>query len=230
MSKPKKLILFGDRAYAEIAYEYFTHDSDYEVVAFTVEKAYLTQDTFCDLPVVPFEDIASHYPPAQFDMHIAIVYGKLNRVREKFCALAKEKGYALASYVSSRAFVWHNVKIGENCFIFEDNTIQAFVEIKHNVILWSGNHIGHSSMIESNCFISSHVVISGFCRIANNCFFGVNSTVGNHVSIGANTWISPGAIITANVPEKSLVKGIKSDTVPLNEKSLFKILASISSI
>jgi hypothetical protein len=29
-----KLIIFGNTEFAEIAYEYFTHDSDYEVVAF----------------------------------------------------------------------------------------------------------------------------------------------------------------------------------------------------
>jgi hypothetical protein len=42
--KTKKLILFGDSAFAEIAYEYFTFDSEYEVVAFTVSKEYLSKE------------------------------------------------------------------------------------------------------------------------------------------------------------------------------------------
>ena len=33
MEKKHKLIIVGDSAFAEIAYEYFTHDSEYEVVA-----------------------------------------------------------------------------------------------------------------------------------------------------------------------------------------------------
>lgn len=228
MRKTKKLIIFGDRDYAEIAYEYFTHDSPYVVVAFTTQKEFLTKETFCGLPVVPFETLEKNYPPAEYELHIAIVYGQLNRIREKMFQAGKQKGYTLASYISSRAFIWHNAKIGENCFIFEDNTIQPFVEIKNNVVLWSGNHIGHSSVIDNNCFISSHVVISGFCKIGSNCFFGVNSTVGNHVTVGANSWISPGAIIIHDVPEKSLVKGVKSEPVPLNEEKLFKALSLIS--
>ena len=36
MKKNKKLILVGAGELAEIAYEYFTHDSEYEVVAFSV--------------------------------------------------------------------------------------------------------------------------------------------------------------------------------------------------
>ena len=125
MNKTKKLIIFGDKSYAEIVHEYFTHDSHYEVVAFTTEKTYLTKSSFCDLPVVAFEDVSDLYPPAEYDIHIAIVYGQLNRIREKICAAAKVKGYSLASYISSRSFIWHNVKIGENVFIFEDNTITA---------------------------------------------------------------------------------------------------------
>lgn len=224
MNKSKKLIIFGDKSYAELVYEYFTHDSEYEVVAFTVDKAYLTKSIFCNLPVVPFEDLADLYSPTDFSLHVAIVYGKLNRIRENICIRAKEKGYTLATYVSSRAFIWHNAKIGENCFIFEDNTIQPFVEIKNNVVLWSGNHIGHSSIIENNCFISSHVVVSGFCHIEPNCFLGVNTAIGNHVTVGANTWVSPGAIIVHNVPEGSLVKGVHSKSTPLNEELLFKAL------
>lgn len=228
MNKTKKLIIFGDKSYAEIVYEYFTHDSACEVVAFTTEKAYLSKSSFCGLPVVAFEEVETIYPPSEYEMHVAIVYGQLNRIREKICAAAKMKGYQLASYVSSRAFVWRNVKIGENVFIFEDNTLQPFVEIKNNVVLWSGNHIGHSSVIENNVFISSHVVVSGFCNIGANCFIGVNSAIGNQVKLGANSWVSPGAIIVSDVPAGSLVKGAKSETAPLNEGLLFRKLAMMT--
>ena len=54
--------------------------------------------------------------------------------------------------------------MGDNCFIFEDNTVQPFVTLGNNLVLWSGNHIGHHSTLRDHCFISSHVVISGFCR------------------------------------------------------------------
>ncbi len=32
----KNLVIVGDSAFAEVAYEYFTHDSPYTVVAFAV--------------------------------------------------------------------------------------------------------------------------------------------------------------------------------------------------
>ena len=57
MEKKRKLVLIGDSAFAEIAFEYFQHDSDYEVVAFCVERQYMKRDSLFGLPVVAFEEV-----------------------------------------------------------------------------------------------------------------------------------------------------------------------------
>lgn len=133
------------------------------------------------MPVVAFEDVAKNYPPDSYDFFVALSYSKLNAVRkEKFLA-AKEMGYKLVSFISSRATVLNEGRIGENCFIFEDNTIQPFVTIGNNVTLWSGNHIGHHSVIQDHTFIASHVVISGGVEIGEQCFVGVNATLRDHI-------------------------------------------------
>lgn len=206
MEKTKKLVLFGEGAFAEIAYEYFTHDSAYEVVAFTIDRAYIKRDTLFGLPIVPFEEVTTHYPPDQYEMHIALVYNHLNRLRTRIYQTAKSLGYTLANYVSSRSFVWHNVPMGDNVFVFEDNTIQPFVKLGSNIVLWSGNHIGHHSTIESHNFISSHVVISGFCHIGESCFFGVNSTVGNNVTVGKDAYVGAGALIVKDIPAGAFIR------------------------
>lgn len=205
--KCKKLILFGDSAFAEIAYEYFTYDSDYDVVAFTVSRAFLKTNELFGLPVVPFEEIQDIYSPEDHEMHIALVYNSLNRVRLEFYNLAKMKGYKLANYVSSKSFVWRNVVLGDNCFIFEDNTVQPFVTLGSNNVLWSGNHIGHHSIIGSHNFISSHVVISGFCKIGDCNFIGVNSTIGNNLEIGNDCLIGSFVHIVKNTPSGTFIKG-----------------------
>ena len=214
----RKLVLFGDSAFAEIAFEYFTHDSAYEVVAFTVNKEYLKKDRLFDLPVVPFEEIDSLFPPSQHAMHIALIYNQLNRVRKRIYSEAKQKGYELANYVSSRSFVWHNVTMGDNVFIFEDNTVQPFVKLGSNIVLWSGNHIGHHSTIDSHNFISSHVVVSGFCQIGESCFLGVNSTIGNNVDVGKDSFLGAGTLITKSIPEGSFLKGVFSE---IDKKSTY---------
>lgn len=208
--KERKLILVGDRVFAEIAYEYFTHDSEYEVVAFSVEREYQRGDRFMDLPVVPFESLADTYDPAGHSVHVAITYLQFNRVRARLATEARERGFSLASYVSSRAFVWRNVTLGEHCFVFEDNTIQPFVRIGSNVVLWSGNHIGHHSRIGDNCFVSSHVVVSGGVEIGENSFLGVNSTLVNDITVGRDCWIGPDVTLTRSAEPGSFYTPPKS--------------------
>jgi sugar O-acyltransferase (sialic acid O-acetyltransferase NeuD family) len=199
-----KVVIFGAGDIAQVAHFYLTHDSDHEVVAFTVDRDYLPPEKFCGLPVIPFEEAEQHYPPNQYAMLVAISYAKINKVRAEKCAQAKLKGYALISYISSKATYWADLQMGENCFIFEDNTIQPFVKIGNNVTLWSGNHIGHHAEIGDNCFITSHVVISGGVKICNNSFIGVNATIRDHITIAANCVIGAGALILQDTQENGV--------------------------
>lgn len=219
----KKLIIVGDSAFAEIAYEYFTYDSDYEVVAFSVEQPYLKKESLFDLPIVAFETLEQHYAPTEHSIFVAATYTQFNRLRTRLANEAKSKGYALASYISSRAFVWRNVTVGEHCFIFEDNTVQPFVTIGNNCVLWSGNHIGHHSHVRDNCFISSHVVISGFCEIGENCFLGVNATLANNVTVGRDNWVAPNVCVLKNTPPNSLFKASKAVPADIPALEFFKI-------
>ncbi len=203
----RDLIIIGDSAFAEIAYEYFTHDSDFRVVAFSVEREFMTRDSLFGLPVVAFEELETTFDPADHHFYAALVYTRMNRLRTRLYQSAKAKGFRPASYISSSAFVWPNVELGEHCFIFEDNTVQPFVRIGANVVLWSGNHIGHHSSIKDHCFISSHVVVSGFCTVGESCFIGVNATFGNNLEVGDDCLIGAGALIAKDVPTDTLVKG-----------------------
>jgi sugar O-acyltransferase (sialic acid O-acetyltransferase NeuD family) len=200
----KKIIIFSQGLYAEIVNQYLTDDSEYEVVAFTLDDEYMKENTYLGLPMVPFSEIEKIYPPKDYFMHVGLSYTNLNHLREERYYQAKEKGYTLPTYISSKSTVLTKYPIGDNCFIFEDNTIQPFVKIGNNVILWSGNHIGHHGEIESHNFISSHVVISGQCLIKSNCFIGVNSTVAHGVTIETENLIGAGSYIAKNTEPKSV--------------------------
>lgn len=222
MEKTRKLIIIGDTAFAQIAYEYFTHDSPYEVVAFSVEQAYLKEKAMFGLPVVPFETLEHTYAPAEHSFYAANVYTQLNRLRARLYETAKQKGYKPASYISPHAFVWRNVEIGEHCFIFEGNVVQPFVKIGNNVVLWSGNHIGHHSTIGDNTFVASHAVISGFVTVGKNCFVGVNATLGNNLTIADDCVLGAGATAVKSVAEDMVLKGTVSEANP-SARRLHKI-------
>jgi sugar O-acyltransferase (sialic acid O-acetyltransferase NeuD family) len=199
-----KVVLFGAGSLAEVVHFYLTHDSPHQVVAFTVHQSHLKATEFHGLPVVPFETLEQTYPPGEFKMYVAVGYLKLNTVRAAIYQEARNKGYELITYINSKCTHWGDTKIGDNCFIFEDNTIQPFVTIGNNVSLWSGNHIGHHVTIGDHCSITSHVVVSGHVKIGTHCFIGVNATIRDQVTIGNSCIIGAGSLIMRPCRDKEV--------------------------
>jgi len=212
-----KVIVFGIGQLAEIAHFYLENDSEHEVVAFSVHQEYLTVTEFHQLPVVGYENIEEQYPPSEYKLFIPIGYNKINKLRAEIFTDAKSKGYQCVSYISSKAN-YYNTEVGENCFIFENNTIQPFTKVGDNCILWSGNHIGHHSIIKDHCFISSHVVVSGRVEIGEFSFLGVNSTIRDNIKVGKENVIGAGSLILENTDDGSVYspKGTDKSRIPSN--------------
>jgi sugar O-acyltransferase (sialic acid O-acetyltransferase NeuD family) len=197
----KQIVVFGTGSFAENVAFYLTHDSPHEVVAFSVHGDHQENDTLASLPVIPFEEVATRYPPDAYGMFVAVGYSRVNRLRAELCAQAKDMGYELMTYVSSKATTWPGLEIGENCFVFEDNTIQPFVRIGDDCVLWSGNHVGHHASIGDHCFITSHVVISGHTRVGAYSFLGVNATLRDDITVGESNVIGAAAVIMKSTEE-----------------------------
>lgn len=221
IEKTKKAIIFGTARFAEVVDFYLTHDSEYEVAAFTV-SGNDSLDSFCGKPVVSFEDVQKKYSPAEYEMFVAIGCRKMNLLRQDFCKDARNKGYKLLSYICSKAICWEKDKIGDNVFVFENNVIQPFVSIGDGTILWSGNHIGHHSTIGEYCFITSHVVISGDCIIKDRCFIGVNATFHDGLTIGEATLIGAGSLISENTEDNSVYLTKATDKHKARSERFFK--------
>jgi sugar O-acyltransferase (sialic acid O-acetyltransferase NeuD family) len=199
-----KVVIFGAGKIADEAYFYLTNDSEHEIVAFTIDGQYLSSENKLGLPVVPFEEVERRFPPADYQMFVAVGYQDLNRFRAQKYQEAKAKGYRLISYVSSQASNVGKVEIGDNCFVLEFAVIQPMAQIGSNVFLWSANHIGHHASVADHCYIAGNVVISGSTKVEPYCFIGVNATLGHEITIGRESFIGAGSLITKNVEPKSV--------------------------
>jgi len=219
----KEIIIFGTGEIAELAHLYITKDSDYDIVAFTADQDLMEGKSFLGKPLVAFEEVLEKYPPSKYSMHVALSYSKLNQVRKKKYFEAKEKGYELVSYICSKSVIWDDVLIGDNCFILENQTIQPTVKIGNNVMIWSGNHLGHGCVIKDHSYLSSHICISGHTIIGESCFIGVNSTFKDFVSVGNRVFVGMGASISRDINDGAVVLAPKSTILDAIDKMAIKI-------
>ena len=198
-----KVIIFGNSFFAESIHFYLKHDSEHELVGFTVDEAHIKAESFHDLPVVAYEKLEKYYSPNEYKLFIPLGYQKLNKLRAEKYYNAKKRGYSFISYISSKAY-YHNTSVGENCLILENNVIEPQAIIGNNCILTGGNHIGHHSIINDHCFIASHVVLGGGSSIGEYTFIGMNATVRNTIKIGKENIIGAGSIILSDTEDQAV--------------------------
>jgi sugar O-acyltransferase (sialic acid O-acetyltransferase NeuD family) len=215
-----KVVIFGTTEAAMMSHFFLSHDSPYEIIAFTVDRDFIKEKMMCGLPVVPFEDVESIYPPADYGMHVAIMFGRVNRTRAEKYSQAKEKGYELVSYVSSKAYTWPGLEVGDNCVITENCVISPFVKIGNNVVITPGCTIGHHSVINDHCFLGAHVVVLGRVTVEPHCFIGANSTIRDGIVIARECIIGAGALITKDTIERGVYINKPAELLPKRSNEL----------
>jgi sugar O-acyltransferase (sialic acid O-acetyltransferase NeuD family) len=200
----EKVILFGNRVFAENLFFLLTLDARYEIAAFTVNREYLKDDSLHGVPVVPFETVEALFPPSGHKMLVPVSYQMINRLREEKYFQAKAKGYQFVSYHSPRATLYPGLDSGENCIILENAVIEPYVRIGNNVIIASGAIIGHHTVIKDHCFISPGAVILGGVTVEERCLIGANASVKEEVTVARECVIGTGVSITRNTQEQGV--------------------------
>jgi sugar O-acyltransferase (sialic acid O-acetyltransferase NeuD family) len=199
-----KVVVFGNSELAAINSFYLTHDSPYRVVGFTTDAAYVKEDHFRGLPVVPFEQVESIFPPSAHRMSILLGFRDVNRLRSKKYVEAIGKGFELISYISSKAIIWPGVEIGDNCHIHEGAVVQPFAKIGSDVVISAHGLVGHHSHIRDHCFLSAGSTILGGSVVEPYCVLGANATVLDGVTVARECIIGAGSLITKDTCERGV--------------------------
>lgn len=218
------VVVFGIGDIADVASVYLQRDSAHRIVGYTADAAYCTVERFRDRPVVPWERLESVFPPGGVQLFGPLSFRRMNQFRRDRYLEGKARGYSFISFVHPSCHVYTE-HIGENCFILEHNVIQPFVRIGNNVMMWSGNHIGHHSVVGDHCFFSSQVGLSGSVVIGELCFFGGQVGIGAGVVVGNSCFFGECTVIVReHVPDGAVYLAQSSPRSKHDSSRLARIL------
>lgn len=203
----RPVVIFGNLLSASLAWYCLTHDSPWRVAAFTVDEAYIRQPVHEGLPLVSFERLEQRYPPSEFRLLIPMGYHQINGVREARYRSAKDRGYEFVTYVSSRASVWPDLTLGENCLIYEHAIIQPFARIGDNVIIRSGAHVSHHCQVANHAFIAAEAAMGGETCIGERAFVGVGATLRDRIRVAERSFIGAGAVVVRDTEPDGVYVG-----------------------
>lgn len=193
--KKKKCIVFGTTAFAEMLVKYLNYYTEYETEAYVIDKAYKDSDNLGEYPVIEFENVENIYPPSKYDMFLALGYKNMNDIRMQKYFVAKQKGYAIGSFIHPTV-TRDMAEVGEGNIIFENVTLSYGVKIGNCNIIWNGCQISHETQVGDFNFFAPGAVLAGKIIVENNCFFGINSavrganTLRNYTLVGAGCYMN----------------------------------------
>jgi len=215
------VVIFGAGIIAEVVHDCLTRDSDHRVVAFTVDREFLTESEKRGLPVVPFDEVAERFPCDRHAAMVAIGYHDLNALRAERCRQLKQKGYRLVSHGGGDRR--SPVPIGENAFVMDHRSLQPGVSIGDDTFVWSGATIGHHSSIGAHCWITSGSAIGGSVRMGDRCFIGLGAVIGHQVSLGEACFLGAGSRITKDAADGAVFVVADTEKHRLNSDQFMRI-------
>ncbi|MEQ3529352.1 MULTISPECIES: hypothetical protein [Pseudoalteromonas] len=218
----REIVIYGDGAMAKTIFPYIAQL--YRVKCFTVERAYRTCSTLFGVPVHNLEEL----PEGDFDFVIAIGYGQLNQLRERYFSLMQKNGYKPGYFYCAEQKKAHHLEIGEGSIVLTQSAIHYGTKIGKNVFISSGVSIGHNCTIEDNVWINSGVTIAGNTTIGRNSVLCINSTVGNDIVIGQGNFIGAGTLITKNTIEFAAYATEPTKPLPIPSHTFIKLSKTTS--
>lgn len=216
----EKIVLFGIGSVAEVMHHLLEREARHQVVAFTVDRPLIRESTFRGLPLVPWDEIAVRYPPAQYRLMVATGYVRVNRLRAERFEQARAMGYRLISYVSPDASLWDGFTMGENCRIGDNVRIQPFAHIGDNVFIGSESFIGHHCVIKDHCYLSASVRMAGHVTVEPYCYIGINATLRNRITLARASVIGAGAVVLGDTVEKGVYMSPPAELLPISSDDL----------
>ncbi|KYC29012.1 Transferase hexapeptide repeat [Sterolibacterium denitrificans] len=209
--------------FSSLAWYCLSHDSPYQVAAFTVDRNYMGNGgTHEGLPVVPFEELAQRYPPDSFGVLLPLGYHAINGLRRDRFLQTLDMGYEVASYLSSRASVWPDLVIGRNCLVYEGAVIQPFAVIGDNVLIRSNAHVSHHCRIEDHAFIAAGAVLGGGVTVGKQAFVGLGAVIRDGLVIAERSFIGAGAVVVADTEPDAVYVGNPARKIGRNSLEVTK--------
>ncbi len=202
----KAVIIIGARKLAELVYLDNEKYKQYKIENFCVSQKYYKNDTFCDKPVVIFEDLIANNNAQQYAYLLAIGYSNF-KAKEKIFNCLKKHNLDTINHINPTAHIGQHATLGTNNIIF------GHAYIDHNVLIGDSNiirpncYIGHDTTIENNNYVAPACKIAGYNTIGSNCFIGIGTTTIDRETIEDDCVIGASSLLTKDTEKGGLYYG-----------------------
>jgi len=205
----RKLYIFGTKNFGELSHYYFSTDSNYEVVGFTLDAAYMGESSFLGLPVIPYEELRKSASREDTDIFVAIGIADINELRAKKFLEVQNDGFRLASFLSTKSHVPDDFVLHPNTMVMDHVATHPHIRVGCNSIIWSNTRMAWRSAVGDHAWVTS-AVLGETSFVGDYSFIGISATIGPFVQVGKRNLIGAGAMILEDTADNAIYRSPRS--------------------
>lgn len=211
-SKKQKLVIWGASGHAMVVADIVRLEKKYELAGFL-------DDVHAHLHGQPFFGSTILGGAGRLDtlykkgvQSILFGFGDCN-ARLRLTAMARAKGFRIATAIHPAAVVARDAVIGEGTVVCAGAIVNPGCRVGENVILNTGSSINHECIVGDGAHIGPGVHLGGRVTIGRTTWVGIGSTLKDRVIVGAGSLIGCGSLVLKDVPEGFIAYGTPAKVV-----------------
>lgn len=202
----EKLIIVGIGDLAKDVSFFVNRYKLFQIVGYSVNKQYLTNEQFMDCPVYPLENLEAYVDKNEVKIFVAISwFNYLNRDRKNAFLYLKDKGFSFANLISPKADVLTD-DIGEGNWICDYAYLDFSSKIGSNCILRNHTYLAHYASLGDHVAVIAKASIGGGAVVKNQSYIGMCAVVFNNVVVGEKCLVGGATIVKRSLPNYSRIK------------------------
>jgi sugar O-acyltransferase (sialic acid O-acetyltransferase NeuD family) len=221
----RPVVVYGNGAMARVLHAFAAQA--FPIAGFTVDAACIPrgESTFQGLPLVPFEAVASRFPPDRFDALVAVGFAGMNDLRRARHEALAAMGYGFASYVHPSVVRHPGVVIEDGCIVYDHVALHPGTRVARGSFIASNASLGHDCVVGPFGWINSGVALAGGVEVGEQSFFGVNASVADGVRLGVRSYVGAGTLVARDTEADSVTIAPAGERFPVASRSFLKFIA-----
>ena len=165
------------------------------------------QGTYYGVPIIGKDEDAERLFTKYGECKV-IITPDSPKIREKLVYLYKVIGYKFATVISPLAHISKYSEIGYGAVIQTGVNVSTATKVGNFCKLNSYCNVMHDNVIGDFTTIAPNAVLLGRVNTGKGSYIGANSTILPNISIGTGSTVGAGAVVTRDVAENMIVKGV----------------------